>query len=163
MSDAVQVKTLGWKKTLIFSLIPALLLLLLVEGGARLIEWRMPTAAVDAGQGFTEESRLFVEDPANPVYLVTAPNKTLKVHDQRLFREQRFLKEKPKGMFRAFILGGSSVNYLDYELPFLAARLSEELDDFDTVEIINCGGLSYGSHRLVLIAAEVLGYDPDAC
>ena len=29
------------------------------------------------------------------------------------------------------------------------------------MEVIDCGGLSYGSHRLVLIAREVVQYDPD--
>lgn len=152
---------LGWKKTLVFSLLPACVLLAAIEGSARLLEWYAPPALIDAGQGFTEASRLFLEDPEAPGTLMTAPNKTLKVHDQHLFRPQRFLREKPAGVLRAFFLGGSSVNYLDYELPLLEERLASELDAFHTVEIINCGGLSYGSHRLVLIAAEVLQYAPD--
>jgi hypothetical protein len=161
MNEGSIEKRLGWKKTLVFSLIPALIMVVVIEGGARVFAWWAPPAMVDAGQGFTGESRLFVEDPSDPAFLMTSPNKTLKVHEQHLFRPQRFLKEKPAGTLRAFFLGGSSVNYLDYELPLLEERVAEALDGFDTVEIINCGGLSYGSHRLVLIAAEVLEYDPD--
>lgn len=53
------------------------------------------------------------------------------------------------------------MNYLDYEFPLLADRLTRTLPGVHRVEIINCGGLSYGSHRLVLVASEVMQYNPD--
>ena len=50
-------------------------------------------------------------------------------------------------------LGGSSVNHLEPEFKELERDLSTEFDQFDQIEIINCGGLAYGSHRLVLVHA----------
>lgn len=152
----------GWKKTLVFSLLPALLLVAVLEGAARIFELWAPPRTVDIGQGFTEESRLFVPGPDNPDMLVTSPNKVVDVRGQQLFRPQAFAREKKPDTFRAFFLGGSSVNYLDYELPMLEKRLAAALPAYEDAEIINCGGLSYGSHRLVRIAAEVLSYAPDA-
>ncbi len=111
---------------------------------------------MDIGLGFTEDSRLFVPDPNDSRYLVTHPSKTV------AFQNQRFLKKKAIGTLRIFFLGGSSVNYVNYELPDLAERLKEQLKPkYKKVEIINCGGLSYGTHRLVLIAREIVNYESD--
>ena len=149
--------SLGWKKTVLFSLLPVLLLLMGLETAARVAEIWWPPRVVDVGQGFTKESHLFVPSPENPDKMMTNPSRTVSFHPQE------FERKKPQGTMRIFALGGSSVNYLDYEFPLLAERLQRALSGrFTRVEIINCGGLSYGSHRLVLIAGEVLGYEPDA-
>lgn len=159
MTEAVRKATgrLGGAKTVIFSLIPLAALLAAIEGGARILELWMPPRIVDLGQGFLPGSRLFVPDPDDPAMLITNPEKLVS------FQNQRFARMKTPGTMRLFILGGSSVNYLQYELPHMAERLRQALAPrFQDVEIINCGGLSYGTHRLVLIAAEVLDYAPDA-
>mgnify|MGYP006279286557 CR=1 FL=1 len=145
----------GLARTLLYAVLPVLVLLVLLESVARVVELWAPPATVDLGQGFTAASRLFVPAPDAPDCLVTNPDKVVS------FQEQRFLRDKPPDTLRAFFLGGSSVNYLDYELPRLEERLAKRFDAVDRVEIINCGGLSYGSHRLVLIAREVLGYGAD--
>ncbi len=146
----------GWKKTLLFSLAPLVVLLGVAEGLCRIIEVWIPPMQVDYGQGFDEDSRLFVPDSTDADRMITNPAK------ETSFREQSFVMPKPAGTMRIFALGGSSVNYLDYEFPLLAERLQKELSDrFQRVEIINCGGLSYGSHRLVPVAAEVMSYEPD--
>ncbi len=148
---------LGWGKTVVFSLIPLATLLAVLEGGGRIIELWIPPRIVDLGQGFLPGSRLFVPDPDDPAMLITNPDKLVS------FQKQRFPRAKTPETMRLFILGGSSVNYLQYELPHMAERLRQALAPrFQNVEIINCGGLSYGTHRLVLIAAEVLDYGPDA-
>jgi hypothetical protein len=148
-------RAFGWKKSLIYALLPVLVLAAFLEATARVIEIWMPPRVVDIGQGFSSDSRLFIPDPADPAYLITNPSKEVS------FQKRRFLKTPPPRTLRAFFLGGSSVNYLDYELPFLAERLQDRLRGrFDRVEIINCGGLSYGSHRLVLIANEITEYAP---
>jgi len=140
----------------LFSLIPLAALLAVLEGGGRIIELWIPPRIVDLGQGFLPGSRLFVPDPDDPAMLITNPDKLVS------FQNQRFPLTKTPGTMRLFILGGSSVNYLQYELPHMAERLRQALAPrFQEVEIINCGGLSYGTHRLVLIAAEVLDYAPD--
>ena len=136
--------------------LPVALLFGVLEGGARVREVWVPPLVVDLGQGFDPSSRLFVPDPADPSMMVTNPEKTVS------FQKQRFARGKPPRTLRVFALGGSSVNYLDYEFPLLAERLQKALADrYDRAEIINCGGLSYGSHRLVLVAGEIINYAPD--
>ena len=146
---------IGWKKGVLYTLLPVLLFFAALEGAARVFELWRPPLPVDLGQGFDENSRLFVPKAGNPLVFQTNPRKAVS------FNHQEFRRRKPADTLRVFVLGGSSVKYLDYELPLLEDRLEEALPRYAQVEIINCGGLSYGSHRLVLIAAEVLSYAPD--
>lgn len=149
-------KKLSKPKFILFTFLPVIILLVSLEFVARIIEFWVPPMVMDIGLGFTEDSRLFVPDPHDSRYLITHPNKTI------AFQNQRFLRKKPSGTLRIFFLGGSSVNYVHYELPNLAERLKEKLrSKYKEVEIINCGGLSYGTHRLVLIAREIINYEPD--
>ncbi len=135
-------------------LLPVLIFFGLLEGAARILELWRPPMRVDIGQGFGAESLLF--RPGRAGYMETHPDKLVS------FQEQRFAAPKPPRTMRIFALGGSSVNYLDYEFTQLEEALRQAwAPRFDAVEIINCGGLSYGSHRLVLIAAEIMHYEPD--
>lgn len=146
----------GWKKTILYSLLPVLVMLTALEVGARIVEIWVPPLPVDLGQGFSPESRLFVPSEGDSAVLVTNPSKGVS------FQQRAFQAAKPPGTLRVFALGGSSVKYLDYEFPLLADRLTDRLSaKYNRAEIINCGGLSYGSHRLVRVAAEILGYTPD--
>jgi len=152
--DAPRAKP-GLLKTALFSLLPALLLLLAVEVGARVWLMFRPPIPVDVGQGFNGRIPLFVPDPVNFDNRVTHPQKRVS------FQHNRFAAVKPEGTLRIAALGESSVNYLDYEFSVWPDRLEEKLPQYEHVEIINCGGLSYGSHRLTLVAQEALTYKPD--
>lgn len=143
------------KKTLLYSLLPALLLLCVMEGGARLLEIYMPPWQVDYGWGFNPESRLFIPSSETPGLMIMNPSKTVSFH------EQEFFVPKKPNTFRIFMLGGSSVNYLFPKLRVLGAKLTLLNKNKRLVEFINCGGLAYGSHRLVPIASEILNYEPD--
>ncbi|MFP4502774.1 MAG: SGNH/GDSL hydrolase family protein [Candidatus Hydrogenedentota bacterium] len=146
----------GWKKTLVYSLVPAIVLLLAFEGAARLIEVWWPPMQIDLGLGFMPESRAFVPGPTDPGVLVTHPDKV-----DIVFPPQRFSREKPPNTLRIAAVGGSSVHYLKDFFPEMEARLEERLaGQFDNVEIINAGGHAYGSDRAALVVAEVLHYDP---
>lgn len=135
-------------------LLPVLLFFGLAESAARIRERHVPPLPVDVGQGFDPASLLFV--PADNGFMETSPEK------RASFQHQRFLLAKPPGTLRVFALGGSSVNYLDYEFGQMKQALQELLSDrYRQVEIINCGGLSYGTHRLVLVASEIVRYNPD--
>ncbi|MCK5863098.1 MAG: SGNH/GDSL hydrolase family protein [Candidatus Hydrogenedentes bacterium] len=126
----------------------------ILEGTARIVEIWKPPMQVDIGQGFGAESLLFL--PIRGGFMETNPDKSFAFHSQR------FEMPKPLRTMRIFALGGSSVNYLDYEFTCLAEDLQRAWSEqVDTVEIINCGGLSYGTHRLVLIMAEIIHYNPD--
>ena len=149
-------KGIGWKKALLYWLVPVAVLFLLLETGARIHEIWAPPMQVDYGQGFDPGSRLFVPSDKDPGRMVTNPAKTVS------FLKQEFPAKKPVRTLRIVALGESSVNYWQFELTQAAKRIQDRFKDrFDNVEVINCGGLSYGSHRLVPIAAEVMNYKPD--
>lgn len=142
-------------KTAAFSLIPAVALLCLLEGGSRALEWWKPPLPADYGMGFDPESRVFI--PSGPLRrtLTTRPEKEIS------FQRQSFTLPKPDGVFRIFMLGGSNVNYLHAGLGILADRLSGADPKGRRFEILNMGGLAYGSSRLRRVLDEVVAYSPD--
>jgi len=142
-------------KKILFSIFATLFLLLLLELSARVLEIWIPPFPVDIGQGFVPQSRVFVPSPADSGMLVTNPAKSIS------FLPSAFTRHRSKRTFRIFFLGESSVNRLQPELVRLQQRLTQAHHaQFDQVEIINVGGNSNGSHRLVFVLAEVLEYEP---
>lgn len=132
----------------VVSLAPSLLFFGALELGARVLEPKGPRTAIDFSGGFNPASQVFVPDPDNPGEMVTnlAKGKTG-------FQTQRFTREKAKGKLRIAALGESSVYGLHDEFYQLSNSLG--------VEFINAGGLSYGSDRLTIVAAELIQYSPD--
>lgn len=147
--------TFSRRKTIIYSLLPALLLFGGVEGCARLLEVWRPPLTLDHGWGFNEDSRVFVPAGIARNTLMTRPEKLAS------FAPQSFSMPKPENVYRIFALGGSNVNYMYWSLQHLGERLTETPGETRRFEIINLGGLAYGSHRLRIVASEILGYDPD--
>ncbi|EMI25526.1 hypothetical protein RESH_03877 [Rhodopirellula europaea SH398] len=143
---------LSLKKRIAFSAFVTLSFFCFAEIGFRAMEIVWPPRHVDFGLGFNDDSRVFVDSTLHPGYMETDPAKRVS------FVRQRFLREKPADVFRVVALGGSSVNYLEPEFEQLERQLSGESKQ---IEIINCGGLAYGSHRLVLVMREMLEYEPD--
>ena len=150
----------GWRRV-VFPLLAVLLALtpfVVLEcvliafgvGGRGLLE--------DPLAGFAGNQPLFELDERGEIYR-TARRRRL------VFAPQEFAREKPHGTFRIFGLGGSTVQGRPFaiETSFttwleIALRGAEPAR---TWEVINCGGISYASYRLVPILEEVLGYDPD--
>ncbi|NOX56643.1 MAG: SGNH/GDSL hydrolase family protein [Planctomycetes bacterium] len=130
----------------------------IVEVALRVLDVARPTAYVDPFVGFSDVHPLFELDQNAGVWR-TAPSRRLH------FCVQEFAAEKPADTLRVFCLGGSTV----YGRPFMAQTafprwLELELAGTDLshrYEVINCGGISYASYRLVPILQEVLHYDPD--
>ena len=162
---------------MLYSLLPVLMLAAILEITARVAEIWHPPIPADIGLGFTPESRLFIPRPHHPGSLITNPNKAIPRNQSKLaqfstfflsnpstvpFLQQTFRLPKAPKTFRIFFLGGSSVHYADAQLQEMARRLEKRFPVYETVELINCGGCAYGSHRLVFILAEVLQYEPDA-
>lgn len=84
---------------------------------------------------------------------------------QAFFRPESFAAAKGANEYRIFCLGGSTVQGRPFaiETSFttwleLNLRLAEPRR---TWEVVNCGGISYASYRLVPILAEVLAHEPD--
>ena len=91
--------------------------------------------------------------------------RTRRAAADRTFNDQSFLAEKPAGGVRIFCLGGSS----SYGFPWGAEAaftsiLGEVLSASHPelhVEAVNASGISYGMHRLNIVADELLAYKPD--
>ena len=84
----------------------------------------------------------------------------------KFFRPEEFAASKPAGTRRIFCLGGSTVQGRPFakETSFTTwlELALEQADPDQKWEVINCGGISYASYRLVPILQECLGYQPDA-
>ncbi len=157
-SPADRVQRLGITKTLVYSFVPVLILYAALEFTARLAEIWLPPLTADYGWGFTPGSRLFVPAANDPNRMTLASGKEV------AFPKQEFQVPKPPGVFRIFMLGGSSVHYFNHYGLQMGERLGHMAGRADrppNFEFVNCGGFSYGSHRLVPIAAEAMQYEPD--
>ncbi len=148
-------RTLGIGKTVVYSILPLLLLAAVLECTFRVVEIWIPPLPVDYGWGFNADSRLFVPDPKAPGVRATAPGKRV------VFQEQYFKMPKPANGFRVFFVGGSSLNYAKGDIFKLAFRLALRFPDKYQLEFIDAGGCGYGTHRLTPIVAELLEYQPD--
>lgn len=144
------------RKRIVFSLVVLLAFFAIAECVLRGMEWVRPPRVVDLGLGFNEDSRVFTAMLTDSGTMKTQAAKRVS------FVDQQFKHPKPAGTYRIVALGGSSVHYLQPQFQSLAQRLTERFQsEYDQVEIINCGGFAYGSHRLVLISKEVVSYQPD--
>jgi hypothetical protein len=108
--------------------------------------------------GFSEIHPLFVLNPKTQRYQIPASRQT---H----FCPESFAAEKPANEFRIFVLGGSTVQGRPYAIQTsFTAWLELSLHAADPSrqwEVVNCGGVSYATYRLVPILEEVLNYEPD--
>lgn len=149
------------RRTVLFHLAAAVIVLaplVLIELALRAAVPAPVADLEDPYVSFSGLRPLFVLDPTGTRY-ETAP--------QRLtaFRPQSFAAVKEPDGFRVFCLGGSTVQGRPYsvetsftswlELNLRAAGPGR------TWEVINCGGISYASYRLVPLMRELLEYDPD--
>ncbi|MHC4119164.1 MAG: GDSL-type esterase/lipase family protein [Planctomycetota bacterium] len=102
-----------------------------------------------------------------PLFALDSTTERFETAAERLgaFRRQSFAAKKAPGTFRAFCLGGSTVQGRPYSVEtsfttWLKLNLSAAEPKID-YEIINCGGISYASYRLVPVMRELLEYEPD--
>jgi len=149
-----RVARLGRGRKILYALLPVVLLLLAVEGGARIIEYTGSAPRVDLDLGFNPDIGYF-DSPyegrkRRPNLWDGTPEETT------------FAAEKPPGTFRIFTLGGSSVAFLQDHLKELEKGLNRRFEGpFEQIQIINAGAPSFGSQRVLFIAREALTYDPD--
>jgi tetratricopeptide (TPR) repeat protein len=137
---------------LFFSLSELVLLALRVEPMAR---------GVDRFVGFAGYARLFergVGDDGRTI-LRTAANKL------RFFNEQRFPALKGPGVRRVFTVGGSTTYGRPYDdrtsfSGWLRALLPA-VDPSVRWEVVNAGGISYASYRVVRVLRELAAHEPD--
>lgn len=144
-----------------FRLAAALLGLLpfvLIELALRAFGLGHPNWHDDPFVGFSEVRPLFTLNEAGDRYEIA---RSKRVH----FYPESFAVEKQPREFRIFCIGDSTVqgNPWTTETSFTSwLELSlNAADPSRTWDVINCGGVSYASYRMVPILEEVLRYQPD--
>lgn len=129
---------------------------ILVEGVLRRTEVGRGNELVDPYVGFTEINPLFLRQ-----------DNEYRTDSTRLpyFRPESFSVDKDESEFRAFCLGGSTVQGRPFAIETAFSswlELNLEAADPDRKwQVVNCGGISYASYRLVPILRELLAYEPD--
>jgi lysophospholipase L1-like esterase len=112
----------------------------------------------DAFAGFSDIQPLFVINGQAGRYEIPKSR-------QSHFQPESFLAKKPANEFRIFVLGGSTVQGRPWSIEtsfttWLELHLNAA-DPPTRYEVVNCGGVSYASYRLIPILSEVLKYQPD--
>jgi len=135
-----------------------LVVIALAELALRAAGWGRRTDAEDPFVVLEDVQPLFIVNPETGRYEIPKSR-------QAFFRPESFALAKPSSGFRVFCLGGSTVQGRPYsietafpawlEIGLRAADPSVEWD------VVNCGGVSYASYRLLPILREVLNHDPD--
>ncbi len=132
--------------------------LFLFEIALNLIGWNETNELNDPYIGFSEIRPLFVLNADGTQYEVSPTR-------YPFFRPERFGATKQDNEFRVFCLGGSTVQGRPYAIETsFTTWLEFSLQAADPKrkwQVINCGGVSYASYRLVPILKEVLNCDPD--
>lgn len=132
--------------------------LLVVEATCWLCDWGRPTCYDDPFVGFSS---------IHPLFVLSADGSRYEIPESRLkfFCPESFAAKKAAGEFRIFVLGGSTVQGRPYEsVTSFTTWLELSLNaaaPYQHWEVINCGGISYASYRLLPILEECLNHEPD--
>ena len=145
-------------KTRVIGLGVTLIVLASLEGLCRLAGWGKRDPTRDPFVGFSETVPLFTVDPLTNTHVI-APERL------KFFIKDRFPRSKRENAYRIFCLGGSTVQGRPYSIEtsfssWLRLSLSAAYPN-QLFEVVNCGGVSYASYRLLPILAECLRYEPD--
>ncbi|MBI2826338.1 MAG: SGNH/GDSL hydrolase family protein [Planctomycetia bacterium] len=123
-----------------------------------LFDWGRPSLHDDPFVGFRSVRPLFVLNEQGTRYEIPKAR-------QGYFRPESFAAQKLADEYRIFCLGGSTVQGEPFEtgtsFPTWLEIALEAADPARRYEVVNCGGTSYATYRLVPILQEVLDYEPD--
>lgn len=121
-------------------------------------DWGRADVDEDPFVGFTSIRPLFELTPTGDLYQ-TSPAR------RRFFREVSFAAKKPSTEFRIFVFGGSTVQgnpfSIETSFPAYLQIALEQADPSRSWKVVNCGGVSYASYRLLPVMQECLSYQPD--
>ena len=150
-----------WRKRWLFRLgavVAGLSVFGLIELACVFFRWGEQPVDVDPFVGFSSTSPLFLLNESAGRYEIAKSRRSF-------FAADSFPIRKGLDTRRIFCLGGSTVQGRPYskETSFttwlrIALNLADEQHDW---EVVNCGGISYASYRLVPILQECLRYQPD--
>lgn len=132
--------------------------LVLAEGVFAVLDWGRPDFEEDPFVGFSAVHPLFVPSEDETRYEIPPSRRTF-------FRRDWFAAKKSADEFRIFCLGGSTVQGRPFAIEtsfttWLEINL-QAADPRRRWQVVNCGGVSYASYRLVPILEEILNYRPD--
>ena len=135
-----------------------LLPFVVAEGVFTLLDWGQPDYTADPFIGFRNVRPLFVPSDDGARYEIPESR-------QAFFCPDSFAREKGPDEFRIFCLGGSTVQGRPFAIEtsfttWLELSL-QAAEPTRTWDVVNCGGVSYASYRLVPILEEVLRHEPD--
>ncbi len=103
-----------------------------------------------------------------PLFELTDDGSEYRIASDRLrwFQPVSFTAQKSDNEYRIFALGGSTTQGEPYStetaFPEWLKLNLQAADEQQQFKVINCGGLSYASYRVLAILREVLNYQPDA-
>lgn len=152
--------TLSWRKKLAFSILTLALFCGIVELSLLLAGVQPLARRTDPYVGFSNQLPLFTERESDGRIVVeTASNKL------QFFNHQSFDKRKNSNAYRIFCLGGSTTYGRPYNdatsfAGWLRELLPAAAPERDW-EVINAGGISYASYRVVRVMEELANYAPD--
>lgn len=151
-------RRLRWLVFRLAAVILGLTPLVVAEMLFAMLDWGRPGYEEDPFVSFSAIRPLFVRSGDGTRYEI-APSR------QGFFCPQSFAAEKEAKEFRIFCLGGSTVQGRPFAVEtsfttWLEFNL-QAADPGRRWKVVNCGGVSYASYRLVPILEEVLGYQPD--
>ncbi len=132
-----------------------------LELGLALLDIAAPDKYEDFFVGFEPGHPLFEKQTTQDgiTFYVTQPGK------RRFFNEQRFSDPKSPNTYRIFTLGGSTTYGRPYDHQVSFSKwmklLLQEADPTRSYEVINAGGVSYASYRVVVLMKELVRYEPD--
>ncbi len=158
-SDERPIVIPAWRQAL-YAVATVALFFAIVEGALWAGGYETLLSERDPYGGFSERVPVFERDARRGVFETT---RRAIAHS---FNDQSFLAAKPANGYRIFTLGGSSA----YGFPWggriaftrlLGDALQAAWPD-RKIEAVNASGMSYGTHRLRILAHEVAGYHPDA-
>ncbi len=130
----------------------------LFEMTCRIAGWGAKRPASDAFAEFAAIRPLFRLDNDSQSYRVAENRRSF-------FADDSFDAHKSPGEFRVFVFGGSTVQGRPYSVltsfgTFLEIGLQHALPS-KQCKVVNCGGVSYASYRLLPIMQECLSHKPD--
>ena len=145
-----------WKKVL-FAVFVGVSFFAMLEGFFWLLGVETVLEKEDPFRGFSKLVKVFQADGDK--------YRTRQDSSHRTFNAQSFAANKSENGFRFFTLGGSSsYGYprgAEVAFPAILTELLAESHPGILVEGVNASGISYGMHRLNIVAEELVQYDPD--
>ena len=164
ITGTANARQLSTFKLVAFSVIIFTLFFLFVEGLLWGLDMPKGEHNRDPFLGFSSQAKLFTPSTSNDgddtvTMSVTDPGKLF------FFQPQSFTLKKPENVRRVFCIGGSTTYGRPYKhntsfCGWLADFLAYTDPDHPW-EVINAGGISYASYRIVLLLEELIQYEPD--